>query len=170
MNIFVLDKDPVRAATLIDDKRLIKLTLESAQIMGEALIINGMSRDVVPYHSYRHRNHPVVKWTADSEGNYLWLYKHFLAQNEEYVKRFPDKGRYHKCYEFHQYYYQNSCKIKPGKLIKFSNCAARKDLGISFKHIEDPVEAYRLYLVARWKLDKYPPRICRKFIDNYKFD
>ncbi len=66
MNIFVLDKDPVKAASLIDDKRLIKLTLESAQIMGEALIINGLPREVVPYHSYRHRNHPVIKWVEPS--------------------------------------------------------------------------------------------------------
>ena len=43
-------------------------------------------------------------------------------------------------------------------LTVFANCAARQDMGINYKHVEDVPTAYRLYLIDRWERDKRIPK------------
>ena len=39
-------------------------------------------------------NHSSTKWLFESAYNYLWLYKHFIALNEEYKKRYNHTNGY----------------------------------------------------------------------------
>lgn len=86
MNIFASDSDPVKAAQYLDDKRVVKMVLETAQILSTVLhkLGSGSSSIYRPTHS----NHPCVIWAGKSRGNFNWLVLHGLALNEEYKKRF----------------------------------------------------------------------------------
>lgn len=90
MNIFVLDNCPRRAAQMQCDKHVVKMALESAQ-----LLCCAHSQELVPY-KHTHRNHPCAIWTRASQADYYWLYKHALALCEEYEFRF---GKEHACKE-----------------------------------------------------------------------
>lgn len=83
MNIFVLDRDPVRAAQAHYDKHVVKMCLEYAQILST---VSG--RGYKP----THRNHPCVKWAQQSPTNYAWLFALATALGYEYTARY---GRVH---------------------------------------------------------------------------
>lgn len=70
MNIFVLDYTPQKAAEYHCDKHVVKMILESAQILCAVHHKNGDSN--VPY-KLTHKNHPCTIWAGESRSNYLWL-------------------------------------------------------------------------------------------------
>ena len=90
MNIFYLDKDPVKAAKMQYNKHVVKMILESAQMLCTAHhCIMGSDADV-PYKS-AHKNHPSTIWARQSAQNYAWLYYHMMALGDEYTKRYGKK-------------------------------------------------------------------------------
>ena len=99
MNIFYLDKDPAKAAQVQYNKHVVKMILESAQMLCTAHHVYG-NADNVPY-KQAHLNHPSTIWCRKSIPNYMWLYKHMIALGDEYTKRY---GKKHlsitKCKEF----------------------------------------------------------------------
>ena len=97
MNIFYLHEDPVKAAKLQYNKHVVKMILESAQMLCTAHHeIMGDDADV-PY-KRAHVNHPSTIWARRSAQNYVWLYDHFVALAQEYKKRYgKDHLSYTKC-------------------------------------------------------------------------
>tara|TARA_Y100000004_G_scaffold150967_1_gene173440 strand:+ start:1332 stop:1817 length:486 start_codon:yes stop_codon:yes gene_type:complete len=97
MNIFYLHKDPVEAAKLQYNKHVVKMILESAQMLCTAHHeIMGDDANV-PY-KRAHVNHPSTVWARRSAQNYVWLYDHFVALAQEYKKRYgKDHLSYTKC-------------------------------------------------------------------------
>ena len=113
MNIFVLDKDPVVAAQEHCDKHVVKMIVESAQMLSTAhRILDGkedrrpsvsgktMSRywelpDERETNFYKavHMKHPCTIWTMESIENYRWHWKLFNALCAEYTYRY---GKVHK--------------------------------------------------------------------------
>ena len=94
MNIFYLHQDPVKAAEYQYNKHVVKMVLESAQILC-TVHHKYMGEDAdVPYKS-THKNHPSTLWAGQSAQNYEWLYRHFVALCEEYEKRY---GKEHLSY------------------------------------------------------------------------
>jgi hypothetical protein len=90
MNIFYLDKDPVKAAKHLYNKHVVKMVLESAQLLCTAhLLLDGEDADV-PYKA-THKNHPSAIWARESAANYAWLYDHMMAIGEEYTRRYGKK-------------------------------------------------------------------------------
>ncbi len=102
MNIFYLDKDPYKAAELQYNKHVVKMILESAQMLCTAHHCYGDKDQVenVPY-KQAHLNHPSTVWTRRSRSTYMWLYNHMIALGDEYTKRY---GKTHlsiiKCKDF----------------------------------------------------------------------
>ena len=87
MNIFYLDEDPVKAAKYQYNKHVVKMILESAQMLCTAHhLIMGDDADV-PY-KIAHPKHPSTQWVTYSASNYAWLYQHMLALGDEYTKRY----------------------------------------------------------------------------------
>ena len=83
MNIFVLDTDPERAAEYQCDKHVVKMILESVQIL--------CSRYPEPYVTpvaRTQRNHPAVRWAWANRTNYLWLLRHTKALLSQYRYRY----------------------------------------------------------------------------------
>ena len=86
MNIFYLNSDPERAAQLQYNKHVVKMILESAQLLCSAHIMLDSEIDV-PY-KLTHKNHPSAVWVRASRSNYAWLYFHMMALGKEYKKRY----------------------------------------------------------------------------------
>lgn len=87
MNIFVVDNDPKIAARQLCDKHVVKMILESAQMLCSAFE-NGEA----PYKRSFY-NHPCTKWARESQANYEWLLTHAYELCEEYFNRY---GKIHK--------------------------------------------------------------------------
>jgi hypothetical protein len=90
MNIFFLDNDPVLAAQAQCDKHIVKMILESAQIMCTVIrkTTEEFSNLEQPPYRATHKNHPCVKWAALSPDNFDWLYRHSIALCDEYTYRY----------------------------------------------------------------------------------
>jgi hypothetical protein len=90
MNIFYLDKCPEKAARLQYNKHVVKMILESAQMLCTAHhCIMGEDADV-PYKA-AHKNHPSTVWARQSGENYTWLYRHMMELGREYERRYGKK-------------------------------------------------------------------------------
>ena len=89
MNIFYLDSDPVKAAQAQYNKHVVKMILESAQMLCTAHhhYDNGHN---VPYKK-AHYNHPSTIWCRQNSRQYYWLFHHMLALGDEYTKRYNKK-------------------------------------------------------------------------------
>ena len=86
MNIFYLNSDPERAAQLQYNKHVVKMILESAQLLCSAHIMLGSEIDV-PY-KLTHKNHPSNVWVRQSSAHYGWLVELFVALSFEYERRY----------------------------------------------------------------------------------
>ena len=86
MNIFVLDTDIEICSQYHADQHVVKMILESAQMLCTVLNKNGIR---APYRS-THSNHPCTLWAGASLENWRWLRDLALALNQEYRYRFLD--------------------------------------------------------------------------------
>ncbi len=102
MNIFYLDKCPDKAARLQYNKHVVKMILESAQMLCTAHHCFGSvwQKENVPY-KQAHLNHPSTVWTRRSKATYMWLYRHMISLGDEYTKRYGKKHlSINKCAKF----------------------------------------------------------------------
>ncbi len=91
MNIFYLHEDPDKAAQYQYNKHVVKMILESAQLLCTAHhLLCPEESDLIPYKA-THKNHPSAVWVRQSASNYAWLYFHMLALGKEYTKRYGKK-------------------------------------------------------------------------------
>ena len=79
MNIFVTDPCPKISAQNLDNKRVVKMLLESAQLLSTAITLNGGKGIYKPTHIH----HPCTKWVAHSYQNWLWLFRHMCHLQDE---------------------------------------------------------------------------------------
>ena len=86
MNIFYLDKCPNKAAKVQYNKHVVKMILESAQMLCAAHHVLG-NPDDVPY-KLAHKNHPSTIWVRENSLHYDWLYEHMMALGGEYTARY----------------------------------------------------------------------------------
>jgi len=115
MNIFYLNRDPKICAQEHVDKHVVKMILETAQLLSTAhRVIDGTeiigtsktgrkqkrwvlpdTRDTVLY-SATHINHPSAIWCRKNLSNYQWLHALLVELCNEYTYRY---GKVHKCQE-----------------------------------------------------------------------
>ncbi len=91
MNIFILDEEIPACARYHCDQHVVKMILESVQLLCTTLNKKGYE---TPYRS-THIKHPCVLWVEESWSNFIWLRELAIALNDEYCLRF-DKGVDHK--------------------------------------------------------------------------
>lgn len=149
MNIFFLDKDPKLAAKYHCDKHVIKMILESAQLMSTAHFYLGYPVNTQKPGLYKpaFEKHPCTKWVMESACQYDWLFSLFKELNEEYTFRY---GKIHKCKEL-----ENKLKDLPGNILlnnwKDPPMAMPDDCKIE----NNVVESYRNYYI------KYKAKMCK---------
>ena len=94
MNIFILDKEVEKCAEYHCDKHVIKMILESAQMLSAVVRLNG--HDIG--YKLTHKNHPCTIWARESLSNYNWLVRLTRLLNYEYRYRY-DKDVNHISYD-----------------------------------------------------------------------
>ena len=82
MNIFVVDNNPRRAARMLCDKHVVKMCVETAQ-----LLCTAYPKGQAPYRQ-THMQHPCAVWCRASRQNYAWLIQHGKALCKEYTYRY----------------------------------------------------------------------------------
>jgi hypothetical protein len=144
MNIFVLDNNPAKAAALHLDKHVVKMPLETAQMLST---VNGG----YPYKA-THKNHPCTIWASKSKANYEWLVNLGVELCKEYTHRY---GKVHKCQAVIEQLKNPPECVPDGDLMTFAQAMPDECKR------EDAVEAYRAYYrankahIAKWtKRDK----------------
>lgn len=93
MNIFFVDRNPVIAAKSLCDQHVVKMTLETAQILSTACVELGVSSKISGLYKPTHKNHPSCVWARASLEHFNWLLAHGIALGEEYTERF---GKVHR--------------------------------------------------------------------------
>jgi len=89
MNIFILDLDIKKCAEYHCDKHVVKMLLETSQILCSAFYYTNESHRS-PY-KLAHKNHPCTIWARESLSNWLWLRDLGLSLYDEYKKRYNNK-------------------------------------------------------------------------------
>lgn len=163
MQIFITDKCPIKSAKYLDNKRVIKQVLETAQMLCTAL--NELAGEQIAPYKSTHKNHPCNVWARESSENWGWLYVHGAALCREYTRRY---GKVHAC-EAKYMELLNIVKedmFPSSKLTPFANCARNNSLNIDYTQQKDVHLAYIMYLNDRWDTDKREPEWECKI--NYK--
>lgn len=134
MNIFYLDPDPCVSAKMLVDQHVLKMGIESAQMLSTA---HWMTGGTAPYKK-AHVNHPSTKWTRDSIDHYRWLAIHAKAILQEYTSRY---GKIHKTEEIVDWLIINEPNILNGGFVPPPQCMPEE-----YKN-ENTVKAYRTFYV-----------------------
>ena len=144
MNIFVLDEDPHVAASMACDKHVVKMILETAQMLCAAAIAKGYE---MPYGA-THKHHPCTLWAGLSRGNWDWLVEHGIALCAEYTLRY---GKVHKSQQIIEHARDMKISFCNQQLTPFAQAMPPQ-----YKN-ECAVTAYRAYYMgekarfATWK-------------------
>jgi hypothetical protein len=86
MNIFLTDPDPTACAQALDNSRVVKMVLETAQLLSAACEM--LQIEPVGLYRVTHMNHPCGVFARQSLGNFKWLVEHGLALSAEFEFRF----------------------------------------------------------------------------------
>ena len=180
MNIFILDNDPALAAMQQCDKHVVKMIVESAQMLSTAhrmldgrltkrlsgsgkrmvscYVMDDRREDVIM--KAVHFNHPCTKWTMESSGNYRWHWTHLRALCREYTHRYDKTHRVET--ERLKILKKPPDNIPRGSLTPFrlamKDCPECAALG-------DPVEAYRAFYQT--KQDRFPMVWTRREVPEW---
>lgn len=169
MNIFVLAEDAVESARMMCDKHVIKMILESCQLLstahhvldGDELLVNSGKRKYKTYICTKKNickatmiNHPCTIWTRETRENYIWLWRHTYALCGQYTERY---GKVHALqYMLENELYDPPANISKGKLTPFAQAMPDQ-----YKDA-NAVVAYRKYYInekvrfAKWKNSQVP--------------
>lgn len=165
MNIFVTDSCPERSAVSLPDKHIVKMPLESCQML--SILASKW------YHNYgplpkrdggeysvdkgAHRNHPCTKWAAKSNDNAFWLINHGLALCKEYTFRY---NKTHSC----EFTLNAALSLFPkGDLNKVTDFVRAMPDEIKLDDSIDTFSAYRKYINTKpWVSSNYVRKPERK--------
>ena len=139
MNIFFLSEDPVLAAQFQCDKHVVKMVLETAQLLSTTHRI--LETENLPQFIYKktHANHPCAIWTRSSIANYEWLAIHGLALANEYTYRY---NKEHKSTPILSWLASNIPSLSDKKFTQ-----PPQAMPDQYKHF-DSVTAYRQYYIG----------------------
>lgn len=132
MNIFALHLDPGQAARWHCDAHVVKMVLETAQLLCTAHHLTG---GTAPYKK-THVNHPCSIWVRESRVNYVWLVELGLELSREYTARY---GKVHACEGVLWDLADSVPPLKGDRLTPFA--LAMPDVHKN----PDPIKAYRSY-------------------------
>lgn len=157
MNIFVIDESPVKAAQHQADKHVVKMIVESCQMLCSVY----HSQEINAPYKKTHFNHPCSKWARSSYHNFLWLIEHTQALLDEYTERY---GRVHKSQNVLDWCESNSWRLSFDKIEQepFAIAIAEDSICRSLPEFneKDAVGAYRLFYkhdkkhLHAWKQNK----------------
>jgi hypothetical protein len=161
MNIFFLDENPTLSAQYHVDKHVVKMILETAQLLCG---VHHMTPQVTPQVPYKlsHKNHPCAIWARESLSNYLYLCEMGLELGKEYTYRY---GKKHKSIEVIEW-----CIVNKPNIPDIGFTTPAKAMPDEYK-VDSVVESYRNYYMgakislASWKNREKPFWFGKKELD-----
>lgn len=182
MNIFYVDTDPVVAAQSLVDKHVVKMILETAQLLstahrvldGEQYVVTLQNQETGKLRNKKawvlnddrnsvlyaatHVNHPSAVWTRESVSNYVWLVEHLFALSDEYTYRY---GKTHKTIQKLGYEIQ----APPHNLREYDMTKMPSCMDPEYIISDDPVENYRCYYkYGKARMHKWTKREAPEWI------
>ena len=160
MNIFFLDNDVKKCAQYHCDKHVVKMILETAQLLCGAHWATD-SQYFIPY-KMSHKNHPCSIWTRESLSNYILLCELGLELCEEYTYRY---GKRHKSQDVIEW-----CLVHKPNIPDVGLTEPAKAMPDEYK-TDSVVESYRNYYMgaksdfAKWKNREKPFWFEEKVLD-----
>lgn len=88
MNIFYLSNVPEDCARQHVDKHVVKMILETAQLLSNAHHMLDGDQVIKPIYKLTHKNHPSAVWVRASKSHYIWLWSLLKALCNEYTYRY----------------------------------------------------------------------------------
>ena len=156
MNIFYFDDSPIECAVAQPDKMLVKMPLETAQMLCTAHreLDGDEYADEVGLYKRAYWNHPCTVWARETRLNYLWLYVHFLALGGEYKFRY---GREHASITK----LAKPLQKVPDNILNEGMTPLAQAMPHEYKN-DDPIKAYRDYCThekhyAKWEKGRDKP-------------
>tara|TARA_R110000824_G_scaffold280755_1_gene468937 strand:- start:1323 stop:1874 length:552 start_codon:yes stop_codon:yes gene_type:complete len=175
VNIFVLDESPQLAAQMMCDKHVVKMIVESAQMLSTAhRVLDGEQYTELSANNRRIKRwksthnlmeevlykasfvgHPCTQWVMQNNKNYYWLVEHAYELCKEYTRRY---GKVHKS----EYMITLIRFRKPINIPTTNSITPFAQAMPEEYRNEDAVEAYRAYYLgektgfAKWKNAKTP--------------
>ena len=182
MNIFYLSDSPQQCAEWMVDKHVVKMILETAQLLSTAhRVLDGMQiqvtlrdpesgktrnkkvwvldddRNDVLYNA-THINHPSAVWARTSVENYCWLADHLLALGDEYTHRY---GKKHLSIQKLGYILQSP----PFHLQDYEMTPMPSCMDPEYIISDDPIINYRnYYKLGKAKMHKWTKREAPEWI------
>lgn len=159
MNIFATDPDPTRSAEVLCNRHVVKMTLETAQLLSSAVRLRAPEALALDLYRTTHKNHPSSVWVRATRENFRWAVRHGLALAAEYSRRYGKEhasARIIRAAAFHDH------RIPDGPRTVFA--LAMPD---EFKPIGAPLDddaackAYRMYIADKYATWKRTPRWVR---------
>ena len=174
MNIFVLDRDPQIAATFHCNKHVVKMILESGQMLctahwshllssnnksmkdfkrvrdAQAWLFENIESELQPPWKMSHTRHPCTLWTSETISNYFWHVNLAECLLREYTRRYK---KTHKSTPVIEWLRKNTpVGIKDASLTEFQQCVPEE-----CKVLGDAPAAYKKYYIgyknhfAKWE-------------------
>lgn len=155
MNIFVISKNPRECAECLDDLRLNKMIIETAQILSVAARRLFPDIDASGLYKDSHINHPCVKWAYVDKLHFNFLFELFGELAEEcYIRTGKSHLSIEKIYQPLLDFYDFTFHADNYKERDFCNCTPYKNLPV--------FEAYKKTLCEKWDNDKRPPKWTKR--------
>lgn len=152
MNIFVLDTNTKKCAQYHNDKHVVKMILETAQLLCGVHHMTE-SQYEIPY-KLSHKNHPSAIWARECMENYIWLCDLGLELCREYTYRYEKRHKSQDVIEWcltHKAKLRYNDDITPFALAMPDECK-----------VDNAVDSYREYYrtekrkIAVWKNREVP--------------
>jgi len=194
MNTFILSLDPKEAARFHCNKHVVKMILESAQMLcaahwlhlleskGKTLkdfkrirdaqqwAYENTAKDLQPPWKMSHLRHPCTVWTAENISNYNWQLRLCQSLLEEYTMRYDKR---HKTETEAKWLAKNiPINISNDYLTPFPVCMKEEYKVFKEPGIVDVVESYKNYYVkdkvrfAKWEPRSTTPEWFKKGIQK----
>ena len=140
MNIFAIHESPVAAARQLCDAHVNKMILETAQIMSTVHYLHDEHKDWM--YKPTHKHHPSVRWAAENNCNYGWLWYHWRDMSAEFMRRFKKP---------HASWVKLGYRTEyPPMRMKQTQTQTPFALAMpdQYKFFDSPVDCYRAYYAA----------------------
>ena len=139
MNIFHLDKNPITCAKYHCDKHIVKMIVETGQMLCTAYQRHYGIKDDLYKPAYP--NHPMTKWVGNSRGNFSFTVKLFCCLLSEYT------DRYNKTHKTLKIYLLLNTKYKKWKNMEGSFTKPPLCMPNKYKS-NDYIKSYKNYYIG----------------------
>lgn len=167
MNIFYLVHDVAQCAVAHGNRHVIKMILETCQLLCSVYHVTTPDVEDVPY-KLTHKNHPCAVWARTSLENYNWLLQLGMELCREYTHRYD---RVHAS----QAVLVHLLSLDPPRIPSSGFTPPPQAMPeVYYYSKEDSVEAYRLYYrqekrhLFAWKRRDMPAFLKLPFLDDIR--